>query len=103
MRFLRESGDAQLLERYHEVERGRYARLAPLKKLLDTSARLRRGLTAAEAVDVVWAVTGPDHYIELVFERGWSADRYQSWLARTLHDLVFEESTRRRPTSRASA
>jgi len=88
MRFLRESGDPVLLARYREVERGRYARLAPLRKLLDNEPRLKRGLTAAEAVDLVWVATGPEHYIELVFERGWTADRYQAWLERTLRDVV---------------
>ena len=88
MRFLRESGDADLLMRYHEVEKGRFARLAPLRKLLEKTDKLKPAVTAAEAVDMVWALTSPDHYIELVFERGWSAERYQSWLTRTLHDLV---------------
>ena len=88
MRFLRESGDPELLARYREVERGRYMRLEPLRQMLEKEARPRSELTAAEAVDVVWAVTGPDHYIELVFERGWTADRYESWLARTLVETV---------------
>ena len=88
MRFLRESGDPMLLTRYREVERGRYARLAPLRKLLESEPRLKSGLTAAEAVDFVWVTTGPEHYIELVFERGWTADRNQAWLERALGDAV---------------
>jgi hypothetical protein len=50
--------------------------------------------SAAEAVDVVWAMTRPDDYIELVFERGWSAAHYESWLARTLHRLCLQGSRR---------
>jgi len=88
MRFLRESGDPILLARYRDVERGRYARLAPLRKLLESEPRLKSGLTAAEAVDLVWVTTGPEQYIELVFERGWTADRYQAWLERALGDAV---------------
>lgn len=88
MRFLRESGDPKLLTRYHEVERGRYARLEPLRTLLDKEPPRKRSLSTSEAVDTVWALTGPEHYIELVFERGWTADRYESWLAETLQALV---------------
>lgn len=88
MRFLRESGDADLLARYREVEHGRYVRLAPLLDLLGKMDRPKSALGAAQAVDVVWSLTGPDHYIELVFERGWQPDAYESWLARTLNHTV---------------
>jgi hypothetical protein len=39
-------------------------------------------------------MTRPDDYIELVFERGWSAAHYESWLARTLHRLCLQGSRR---------
>jgi hypothetical protein len=41
---------------------------------------LRPGLTADEAVDVLYALTGTDVYRALVRERGWSPERYQRWL-----------------------
>ena len=88
MRFLRESGDPELLGRYRQVEGGRHAQLQPLGRLLEQSPRLRPGLTAAEAVDLVWSLTGPNEYIELVFERGWTPDRYEAWLSGALGALV---------------
>ena len=87
-RFLRESGDAVLLARYRDVRQRRYERLQPLREVLMTSRRLRPQLTADEAIDLIWSVTGPESYIELVFERGWSPDRYESWLADALRLLV---------------
>ena len=87
MRFLRESGDVDLLGQYRNVEQGRYAQLQPLVTLLDGSSRLKRGMTAREAIDVIWSLSGPDHYIQLVFERGWTPDRYQAWLAESLSSL----------------
>ena len=87
-RFLRESGDAKLLDRYREVRRRRYERLSMLRGLLEKSARLRPGLTAGDAVDLIWAVSGPENYLELVFERGWSPDRYELWLADALQKLI---------------
>jgi AcrR family transcriptional regulator len=91
-RFLRESGDADLLARYREVRQRRYERLQPLRELLAKSRRLRAELTPSEAIDLIWSVTGPESYIELVFERGWSPDRYESWLADALRLLVFRPS-----------
>jgi hypothetical protein len=41
-----------------------------------------------EAIDLIWSVTGPESFIELVFERGWTPDRYESWLADALQLLV---------------
>jgi AcrR family transcriptional regulator len=87
-RFLRESGDAQLLDRYREARHRRYERLGALRGLLEKSGRLRPELTAAEAVDLIWSVSGPESYLELVFERGWSPDRYEAWLADALQTLV---------------
>jgi len=88
MRFLRESGDVDLLGQYRHVEQGRHAQLQPLVALLDGSPRLRQGLSAGEAVDLIWSLSGPDQYIQLVFERGWTPDRYERWLAETLRVLV---------------
>ncbi|HEY6874855.1 MAG TPA: helix-turn-helix domain-containing protein [Candidatus Dormibacteraeota bacterium] len=77
MRFLRESGDVDLLGQYRHVEQGRYAQLQPLVGLLN----------AREAVDLIWSLSGPELYIQLVFERGWTPDRYERWLAETLRVL----------------
>ncbi len=89
-RFLRESGDADLLARYREVRLRRLERLRPLREVLEKSPRLRPGLTSAEAIDLIWSVSGPENYVELVFERGWSPDRYESWLADALRILVLK-------------
>jgi TetR/AcrR family transcriptional regulator, regulator of autoinduction and epiphytic fitness len=88
-RFLRESGDAALLARYRAVRQKRYERLQPLRELLVTNPRLRAELTPDEAIDLIWSLTGPESFIELVFERGWTPDRYESWLADALRVLVF--------------
>lgn len=44
------------------------------------SGALRNGLAVEEAVDVWYAVAGPDVYRALVRERGWSNGRYEEWL-----------------------
>ncbi len=88
VRFMRESGDPDLLARHRENQRVRFDQLGELGRLLAASGRLRPTLTAAEAVEIIWMMTGPDQYIQLVFDRGWSPDRYEAWLADALVELI---------------
>lgn len=41
-------------------------------------------LDAEMAADIVWTLNDPGLYHALVLGRGWSPDRFQAWLARTL-------------------
>ena len=90
VRFIRGSGDPGLLAGYAERERTRYSAIVEsgLTNRLKRSGRLRGNLTPSEAVAVIWAMTGADLYNQLVFERGWSPDRYEAWLADALMDTV---------------
>jgi hypothetical protein len=36
------------------------------------------------AADTIYALCGPDVYLLLVEDRGWTPDRYQDWLASQL-------------------
>jgi AcrR family transcriptional regulator len=56
----------------------------------------RDGILAADvttATDILWMLTHPDLYQLLVRQRGWSADRYETWLADTMRSQLL----RRRP------
>jgi AcrR family transcriptional regulator len=48
----------------------------------------RTGLDQPSARHVLWMFTSRDVYRMLVHESGWSADRYQAWLADTLVRLL---------------
>lgn len=48
------------------------------------------GLDAPTAADLLWALSNEELYRELVAERGWSHDRYEGWLARTLVAQLIE-------------
>lgn len=89
-RFMRESGEPALKERFQANETKRYQQLAEVSSLLQASGRLRRGLTAKEAQDILWGLTGADWYCLLVFERRWKPARYEEWLAETLIQLLVE-------------
>jgi hypothetical protein len=45
-------------------------------------------LSAKEAVAIAWTVLSPDYYVQRVFERDWSPDRYHEWVGHALADLV---------------
>lgn len=87
-RFLRESGDLSLLGRYRQARQSRYERLQALRPILESGGRLRPGLKPDDAIDIVWTLSGPENYIELVFERGWTPDRYEAWLGDSLRTLL---------------
>jgi AcrR family transcriptional regulator len=89
-RFMRESGDPTLRARYQRMEDQRYADYQELSDLLEGSGRLRKGLSGEEARSVLWGLTGADWYCLLVFQRRWTAARYEEWLAQALIDLLLE-------------
>jgi hypothetical protein len=47
---------------------------------------LKPGLRERDAADVIHALASPEVYGLLVFDRGWSAERYEKWLRAILVD-----------------
>ena len=88
LRFMRESGDPDLAARLGEIEAGRLQRLAPLGPQLERAGRLRAGLSGQDAVDLAWSLTSPATYAELVLDRAWTPDRFESWLGAALPALI---------------
>ena len=50
---------------------------------LPTSA-LRTGMTRDDAIDTLMVIMGPESYHLLVRQAGYSVDRFERWIARTL-------------------
>ena len=92
LRFMRESGDPDLLAHYREREEQRLLDMNQfgLPAMLKRSGRLRAGMSPSEAVAVIWALTGPDQYTQLVFQRGWSPSRYEEWLGDALISMLIQ-------------
>lgn len=68
---------------------------------LARAGALRHGLTARDAGDIVHALASPELYHLLVVDRGWSAERYEHWLADALrgqllasHGAIHESARR---------
>ena len=49
---------------------------------------LREDLSVREAGDVLWTLTAPEIVDRLTRRRGWSLDRYESWLAGAMADAL---------------
>jgi len=96
LRFMRESGDPGLLARYRAREQQRLESMMQfgLSKQLERGGRLRAGVSPSEALAVVWALTGPDHYTQLVFDRGWTPSRYEEWLRDALINTLLQPEVR---------
>jgi AcrR family transcriptional regulator len=90
LRFMKQSGDPQLLARYNWNEELRLTQEGFLPAALDASGRLQVGMTQAEILAVIWALTGSDTYSKLVFERGWTPSRYEEWLGASLISLLLK-------------
>jgi AcrR family transcriptional regulator len=75
--------DADLAEAWRRGEEDRLRAVAQAIRPIGKDG-LRRGLSVEAAVDLVWALTGPELYGLLVAERGWSAARYERSLAALL-------------------
>ncbi len=88
VRFMRESGDPELLAHYYQSEERRRSQQAHIPALLERSGRLRPGLSPSEVAAVLWAMTGTEFYSMLVFQRGWTPSRYEDWLATAMIDLL---------------
>ena len=45
---------------------------------------LRKGVRAADALDILWLFTAPEVYERLVIERGWTTRRFGTWITQQL-------------------
>jgi len=94
VRFMRESGDAALLAEYQKIEGLRFDQISgQMSPVLSTSGRLRAGISAADAVSSIWAMTGTDLYNQLVSGRRWTPARYEEWLRDALINMLLEPPT----------
>jgi AcrR family transcriptional regulator len=88
LRFMRESGDPELISRYREIGVRRFHLLAELGTQLERTGRLRPGLSGRRAIDLVWTMTGPEVYEQLVLDRGWTPGQFEDWLGAAVADQV---------------
>ena len=71
----------------------RYERQERMITSLGQDASLRPGLDHRTARDILWMLTGRDVYRMLVRERGWTAEKYQDWVADALVQSLLSQGS----------
>jgi AcrR family transcriptional regulator len=71
-----------------EIRRQRHTGQSRIVAALAATGALDPALDTAEAADIVYALLSPDVHRILTVERGWTADRYERWIARSLATLL---------------
>lgn len=90
--------DQELRELWNASERERRVGAGYVIDALTAKGRLKAGLDRDTAVDLLWALTSSETFQRLVGSRGWSAERYEAWLADTFVDQLLPRGARRRST-----
>ena len=71
-----------------EIARQRHEGQQRIARSLARSGALRPGLGERGAADIIHALASPEVYGLLVFDRGWSGERYEKWLRSILIDQL---------------
>jgi AcrR family transcriptional regulator len=80
--------DAAAREMWERILRERRVGMDNIVRALQAKGPLRDGLDPAGAAEILYALGDPWLYHLLVFEQGWSEDRYGAWLTRTLQEQL---------------
>jgi AcrR family transcriptional regulator len=88
--------DPEAAELLEQVNRQRLDGQASVARRLADRGALADGLAESEATDVIYGLMSPQLHRVLTIERGWTADRYERWLADTLVVSLLPSVPRRR-------
>jgi len=82
--------DPQLQALWHEIGVRRARNMRLLASELAATGGLRQDLSVDDAADIIWATNSSEFFLLLVRDRGWDADRFEQWLARTWRKLLLK-------------
>jgi AcrR family transcriptional regulator len=77
-------GDSELGELWQVMQDRFLENQRMVAESLAAKGALRGGLDVAAAAEMIWTLNHPSVYYLLVYERGWSEERYERWLADVL-------------------
>lgn len=82
--------EPDLGEMWREGESRRHRAQAGMISEWAQLSALAPGLSAHEATDILWGLSGPDMFRLFVIERRWSRARYERWLVATLERALLK-------------
>jgi AcrR family transcriptional regulator len=68
----------------------RLANMQILAHSLSSHRQFREGMDDQKAAEILWAITSPELFQLLTIDRGWTRERYISWLEDALSRLLFD-------------
>lgn len=80
--------DADAASLLAEIARQRQEGQQRVARSLARSGHLRPGFRERDAADIIHGLASPEVYGLLVLDRGWSGERYESWIADILTDQL---------------
>jgi AcrR family transcriptional regulator len=80
--------DPEAAELLAQIRRQRYTGQSRIVAALRDTGALDPDLDTDEANDIVYTLLSPEVHLILTVERGWPADRYERWIARSLSALL---------------
>ena len=72
--------DLDLQDLWRQISQRRANNMRLLVRDLATTGSLRTDLDEQTAADIIWSMNSSEFYILLVQQRGWSEERFESWL-----------------------
>jgi hypothetical protein len=92
--LLREAAhsDLEAVALFEELDGRRLERMAENARHLARSGRLREGVTARQARDILWASSAPELYDLLVRRRRWSVRRYSRFIIDMMTSALLPEA-----------
>jgi AcrR family transcriptional regulator len=83
LRVIRDASpaDAEIDGLWELIQTDFHANQRVVVESLDRSGALAADLDVAAATDILWTLNHPDVWLLLVGRRGWTTDRFETWLA----------------------
>jgi AcrR family transcriptional regulator len=76
---------------WKEISDRRAANMLKFVEDLASTGELRTDRPAEELADAVWSMNGPEYWVLLVDQRGWSPERFADWLTDAWCRLLLEQ------------
>lgn len=73
--------DPACAQLWQEISERRARNMRLLAADLRTTGELRSDLSDGEVADIIWTMNAAEYWVLLVVQRGWTPDRFGSWLA----------------------
>jgi AcrR family transcriptional regulator len=80
--------DADAASLLADIARQRHDGQRRIARSLSRAHALRDGIRERDAADIIHALASPEVYVLLVFDGGWSGERYENWLRAILVDQL---------------